>query len=30
MTVAKQTDGIKSVTGHVSDKLARQYAEDHD
>jgi integrase len=24
------TDGVKSVTGHVSDKLARQYAQDHD
>jgi integrase len=24
------TDGVKSVTGHVSDKLARQYAEDFD
>ena len=24
------TDGVKSVTGHVSDKLARQYAEDYD
>ena len=24
------TDGVKSVTGHASDKLARQYAEDFD
>ena len=24
------TDGVKAVTGHVSDKLARQYAEDYD
>jgi integrase len=24
------TDGVKSITGHVSDKLARQYAEDYD
>ena len=24
------TDGVKSVTGHVSGKLARQYAQDHD
>jgi integrase len=24
------TDGVKSITGHTSDKLARQYAEDYD
>jgi hypothetical protein len=24
------TDGVKSITGQVSDKLARQYAEDYD
>jgi len=30
LTQSGHPDGVKAVTGHVSDKLARQYAEDYD